>query len=180
MRELLHKTGIALTALEIEQIDNAKAREFHAPQMDRQQINASSFFLLEEGGDLLAMGQFELIEPVKFDGEHYSIIGIGGIVSNERRKGYGRMIMNAIKEFLMANDQIGIGFCAMENKAFYERCGFTVDVGLITRFVYIENGKRIINTLDDCVLYVDPSGTFIGKLYSRPEKDIILPRPPNW
>lgn len=180
MSALLGKTGNELTEAEFSQINRARVREFKAPLIAREKVDGSLFFLQAEGGEILAMGELFLIEPVVFDDERFSIMGIGGIVANEKGKGYGKKIMPAIKDHLLSCGITGVGFCEMHNRGFYEKCGFEVDTNLIRRFVFLEDGRRIVNMEDDCVLYLDGSDGFVEKVLNRPDEIVDLPRRPDW
>ena len=180
MEKLFIKKGAELTKREIDEINTAKAREFKIPPMPEEQKKKTLFFLLKEGERLLALGELIPIEPIKFNTETFFVLGIGGIVANEKRKGYGREIMNAIKDYLKAHDKTGVGSCGLHNKVFYEKCGLGVDVSSFKRFVFREKGKKIINTADDCVIYQDGSDRFMEKVLSTPDQEVLLERPFDW
>jgi len=64
---------------------------------------------------------------VIFAHETFSFLNIGGIIANEKGKGYGKQIMRAIREYLISSDTIGLGFCFPHNQGFYEKCGLEVN-----------------------------------------------------
>lgn len=180
MRKMCIKKGTELTNGEIDEINAAKAREFKVPPMPEEQKLKTVFFLLKKEEKILAFGELVPIEPIKFDGEIFFVLGIGGIVTNEKRKGYGREIINAIKDYLKACDKTGVGSCALHNKGFYEKCGLGIDPFALKRFVYYRAGKRIINTTDDCVIYQDGQDCFMKKVLSTPDQEVLLGRPFDW
>jgi len=180
MRKIFVKKGIELTDRETHEINTAKAREFKVPTISKEQKEKALFFLLEEGERILALGELVPIEPIKFNDETFSVLGIGGIVANEKRKGYGREIMTAIKTYLKTHDKTGVGSCALKNKGFYEKCGLGVNCSSLKRFVYRKEGKKIINDSDDCVIYQDGSDGFIEKILALPGKEVALARPFDW
>src|SRR3989338_4290535 len=117
MKNLLTKKGSELTKKEINEINFAKAREFKLSKMSDFQVKNSLFFLLKDKNEnLLAMGQLISISLIRFMHETFSVLGIGGIVSNIKGKCYGKMIMTAIKNYLIKNQKIGVGFCGKHNK----------------------------------------------------------------
>lgn len=180
MNKLVIKGGNKLNRDEIGQINQAKAREFKAPPLQEKDLKGNLFFLLLDNKEILAMGQLIPVGPINFNGEVFSILGIGGILANQKGKGYGRQIMTAIKERLIAGNKTGVGFCRLHNKSFYEKCGFNIDTTLIKRFVFQNGRKKITNSGDDCVLYLDASDHFMQKVLSYPGQEVILPRPPDW
>ena len=180
MVEIIQKNGVKLTSTELDQVNRAKAREFEVPPMEKEQVENSVFFLLKKDEDILAIGQLSKIEPISFDNVNYSVMGIGGIIANERGKGYGKQIMQTITKHLINNNKTGVGFCETHNKGFYEKAGYKVDTSLIKRFVFSRNGKEEINTDDDCVLYLDASDNFVKNVLSKPNEKVNLPQPPDW
>ncbi|MBI4999423.1 GNAT family N-acetyltransferase [Candidatus Gottesmanbacteria bacterium] len=157
MNKIIFKNALELTDKEIKEINDACVREFHD-----------------------SMGQLISVEPVKFKDETFSILGIGGIVSNIKGKGYGKKIMTAIKQYLIKNCKTGIGFCGLFNRPFYEKCGFFVNQNSLQRFVYYEKSKKIVNVEDEAVLYFDSDDHFMEKALAYPTEEVLLPRPPNW
>lgn len=139
MDKLYIKTARELTEKEIEEINLAIKREFHG-SFTKSVKNESSerlLFLLKDTEEkILSMGQLIPVEPVRFKGENFSILGIGGIVPNIKGKGYGKKIMKAIERYLRGNSRVGIGLCKSKNRLFYKKCGFSIDPSLIKRFVY--------------------------------------------
>jgi len=180
MRKIYIKKGIELSKDEIEEINRAKAREFKIPPMPEEQKIKTLFFLLKEKERLLAMGELIPLEPIEFNRETFFILGIGGIVANEKGKGYGRQIISAIRTYLREHDKTGVGSCGWHNQGFYEKCGLGVDLHSLKRFVFQDKGKKIINIADDCVIYQDGSDRFMEKVLSTPNKEVLLKRPFNW
>lgn len=180
MNKLLVKTGGELSGQEIDQINQARAREFKASPLNEKQPEAALFFLLLGHQKILAMGELIPVKPIKFNKEVFSVLGIGGILANEKGKGYGRKIMSAIKNYLISQDKTGVGFCGLNNKGFYEKCGFKVDTTSIKKFVFQEDGRKITNSGDECVVYLDASDRFMEKALLYPDQEVMLPRPPDW
>ena len=180
MNKLIIKSGTKLSPHEISQINQAKTKEFKAPPLQARALKTAKFFLLLDGDKILAIGELIPVEPVNFSGEIFSILGVGGILASEKGKGYGKKIMAAIKDYLVSKNKTGIGFCVLRNKDFYKKCGFKVDTNSIKRFVFQKGNKKITNSEDNCVLYLDSSDHFMQKVLLNPDKKVILPRPPDW
>jgi len=98
-------------------------------------------FLLKNGKDLLAFGRLRSISLYK-EKERYDIWGIATIVSVERRKGYGKELMKAIKNFIEKNKKTSIGFCGEKNSGFYEKCGFNILKNGQKHFVYVDESDK--------------------------------------
>jgi len=180
MELIVVKTGTELSEDEIIQINQAIAGEFKAAPVDKEKLRKTLFFLLVSDRKILAMGGLVPVEPVSFQGELFSIMGIGGIVANEKGKGYGKKVMATIINYLSKYDKTGVGFCTMRNKAFYEKCGLKVNSEGIKRFVFKNGEKAITNEGDDCVIFYEGLDNFMKKVLSVPDQEVILPRKPDW
>lgn len=174
------KPGTEVTTEETIQIDRAKAREWKTPPISEFQKKICLFVLLkDEVGRILAQGQLIPISPVEFNGQSFEILGIGGIIANQKGQGYGKKLMIGIKDYLAKNGKIGIGFTGDNVIGFYEKCGFLKSNSL-KRFIHLRDGQKITNTNDDWVFSLDPEDKFMKKVLSYPTQDILLPRDPDW
>jgi GNAT superfamily N-acetyltransferase len=99
-------------------------------------------FFVKDGKDVIAFG---ILNPVvvEYLDEKYDIFGMGDIVTIRRGEGYGRVIMEAMIDYLKKSGKTGIGFCARKNLPFYEKVGLKTKGDLMKRFRYRdpENGK---------------------------------------
>lgn len=180
MNKLSVIRGEELTENQFSQINSAFLREFQTTFPSIQKLAGRQFFLLLRGEKILAMGQLLPIEPVLYNGETFSLLGIGGIIANEKSKGYGKQIMTAIHRHLIAKDKTGVGFCMTHNKGFYEKCGFTVDTISVQRFIYQKGGKEITEQQGQIIFYFNGSDHFMEKILSDSDEKVLLPIPPTW
>ncbi|MCL5676158.1 MAG: GNAT family N-acetyltransferase [Patescibacteria group bacterium] len=178
--KLLIKSGQKLTDPEFLQIKESHFREFKDGPNKKEDLINHIFFLLKNKKKILALGALIPISFISFNAEKFSVLGIGGIVANIKRKGYGKKIMTAIRKYLTIKNITGVGFCGEYNVPFYKKCGFKTDKNSIKQFIYYKNDKRIPNTMNDHVVYLDGKDDFMQKVLFHPETDIVLPRPPNW
>lgn len=175
------KLGKELTQQEIDQINQAKAREWNEPPMGEEQREISLFFLLKDSRDnILAQGQLISIPRVVFNHNHYDIYGIGGIIANQKGQGYGKQLMLSIREFLKKEGKAGIGFTGLNIIGFYQKCGFTADFTSLKRFVHVDGNKKITNTTEDCVFYTESADNFMKQILAHPNEEVYLPRDPDW
>jgi GNAT superfamily N-acetyltransferase len=101
------------------------------------------------------------------------------VIANEKGKGYGKKVMTAIREYLVACDQTGLGFCWPHNQGFYEKCGFTVETKSTHRFVY-HNGEEEQTAEGQVIFYLDSSERFMEKILAEPCLEISVPDPGIW
>ncbi|MFH0864099.1 MAG: hypothetical protein V1858_03360 [Candidatus Gottesmanbacteria bacterium] len=87
MSKIIFKFASELTVNEIREINLATRREFQEPftKAVKHEAQKRIFFLLKDkNGHMISMGLLVTIEPIQFIGQAFSILGIGGIVSNDR------------------------------------------------------------------------------------------------
>jgi predicted N-acetyltransferase YhbS len=124
----------------------------------------SIFFFAKESGKIKSFG---LLKPVKvkYLGKVYNILGIGSIISTEKKKGYGRILMNAILDYLKKKNKTGLGFNDKEVHKFYEKVGFESKKGLGKRFFYdYGNSKKNKEEQSEYVVYFEGKDKFMTKV----------------
>ena len=181
MQKLLTIPGADLSDPLYSQIDAAEAREFGLHLPPKVELHDRLYFLLVEAEteNLLACGYLKPIQPVLFGPDTFSFLNIGGVIANEKGKGHGKAVMTAMREYLLAHDKTGLGFCFPNNKVFYEKCGFQVDPETTPRFIY-RDGDRCYTAEGQCVLYLESSDGFMQKVLAKPEWDVFVPDPGIW
>ncbi len=168
-----------LTRDELDEMNESHAREWNISSMNPDYHAENIFFLLKDSEkNILAQGQLVPIKGVVFNGETFDIFGIGGIIANKKGEGYGRQIMNAIKDYLTSHNTTGVGFTGFSG--FYEKCGFNVDRDAIKRFIYMTDGKEVVNTESDRVCFLDAEDNFMEKVIQNQHELVYLPRTPDW
>jgi hypothetical protein len=181
MHAILTFMGNELTYHHYTQLNESSQREFHVRLPAKPELNDRLYFLLvvTETEKILASGHLKPIHPMIFNHETFSFLNIGGIIANEKGKGYGKQIMMAIREYLISCDRTGLGFCFPNNQGFYEKCGLKVDTISTKRFVYRNGGER--RTAEgQYILYQDSSDRFMEKFLSNVEQEVFVPDPTIW
>jgi len=140
--KLAIKKGKQLGKKETEQIFSIWKKEFDSPKEKQEKFADDVFFILRNSKkEILSAGRLRPVK-VKFLGRIYEIMGIADIVSVVKKKGYGKKIMKAIKDYLKTRKKTGIGFCFRKNSGFYQKCGFGIARSQVARFVYGNKKKK--------------------------------------
>jgi hypothetical protein len=110
MHAILTFMGNELTDHHYTQLNESSQREFHVRLPAKPELNDRLYFLLvvTETEKILASGHLKPIHPMIFNHETFSFLNIGGIIANEKGKGYGKQIMMAIREYLISCDKTGL------------------------------------------------------------------------
>src|SRR5579859_446743 len=175
MNTLLTFVGNELDDQRYTQLNEASQREFRLRLPAKPEMHDRLYFLLveteTETEKLLASGYLKPIAPVICNQETFSFLNIGGIVANEKGKGYGKRLVSAIRDHLIAHDTIGLGFCVPHNQGFYEKCGLTVETKSTHRFIYRKGSERLIAE-GQFLLYQDRSDHFLEHVLAQREYEV--------
>lgn len=180
MNKVIIINGLDLTDDQFKQINEASLKEFQTPLAPKDKLTNRVFFLLLDRNRILAVGQLLPIKPVFFNNETFSLLGIGGVIANEKGKGYGKQIINTIRDYLSSHDKTGLGFCMPKNQGFYEKSGIKVDTASTQRFVYRNGTEKITDKEGHYIIYHDSSDQFMKKVLANPNKEVSIPTPPSW
>lgn len=168
------KEGRALTPEEISSTDTARAREWQLPPITDNEKNKHLFvFIKDSAGEILAQGQLYPITNVQIINESFAIFEIGGIIANEKGKGYGKLLNQSIMEYLSEQKKSGIGFASERVRGFYQACGYTINSKLLSRF---PNYPEFSGGKEDFVFYYDAGDHFWEKVLDNPQQTIFLPK----
>ncbi|HVT62986.1 MAG TPA: GNAT family N-acetyltransferase [Legionellaceae bacterium] len=166
------KPGLELSKLEKDQINKAKSTEWNLADMDEEHLTKHLFVLVKDANDqIVAQGQLLPLQDVRFMGQKFSIIEIGGVVAHIKGQGYGSKMMEGVKQYLRENKKTGIGFTSMFISRFYAKCGFTINKELLSQF---PNHQEITGDLEQCVFYIDSEDHFVEKVLANPTEFVHL------
>jgi len=169
--------GHELTEAQIDFMNNQRLTEYGENTKDfKKNERESVFFFLVEADSTKAFG---LLKPVgiTYADKSYRVLGIANIIAVEKGKGYGKVLMQVIKNYLTSQNMSGIGFCDATVCEFYAKCGYQIIDGLSTRFQYI-HGQREKLDAERGVIYFDGGDALISKLLEN--DDLISTDVPLW
>lgn len=149
-------------------IDKNKKLEFQKEEV--------LFITRKKNKEILSVGSLKAVDII-FSNKHYSIKGIGGVVSTIERKGYGKIVMQEIRKYLKQKNLMGIGFCTRKNNPFYKKCNFIIEKNLTSNFIKKTSSEKFKNNPsgDDDVLYFNDKYSLIQEIISSPKTKIYVP-----
>ena len=113
--------------------------------------DAKWFFIKKEN----KIVSFASLRPIKISylGKRYNILGICSVISIERGKGYGKILISFIIKYFKENKKTGLGFT--EKTEFFKKAGLETKKDFIKRFIYknLKTGKEIIDNRGDGIYY---------------------------
>ena len=165
---------------ELDQLNAAVFREWEVPPHSREQLADRTFFFLKANDEILAMGGLKKVEPVVFDDETFSLLGLVEVVANIKAQGYGKQVVVALREHCRANGTTSIGFTMPHNIGFYEKCGFQIETDSTPRFVFTKEGQRRTDQDGQVIFYQDASDQFMEKVLASPKLEVSLPTADLW
>ena len=99
---------------------------------------------------------------VKYKGKFYHIGGICSTISVIKKKGYGKIMVNVMKDYSQETGKTILGFTGQTK--FFSKCGFGTKKNFIRRFVWIKpNGEKIYDPDGDGIYY-EGKDKFISKV----------------
>lgn len=117
---------------------------------------------------------FLLLMPisVSYLRKRYQVLGICSVISLDKRKGYGLLLVDSALSYIKKTKKSALGFTTATD--FFKKTGFKVKKALIKRFVYIDpiTKKKIIDNIGDGIYY-NGKDNFIKKVLSTKGKVII-------
>lgn len=178
--DLIIKNGLEFTQDEQNQVKDSLYKEFKVQLPSEKQLSETTFFLLTKNNKIYSMGGLLKTEPVIFDNSEFCVYGFVNITANIKGKGYGKIVVLKMMEFLKVQDATGIGFCNPKNAKFYEKCGLVVNSTITSRFVYLNGSKRITNQDGQYFFYQESSDNFIQQVLIKSTKDVFIPAANLW
>jgi len=151
-----------LTKKEMSFINTNRLKEFGATVEEWQKdYLIADTFLIKDEEDIVAFGMLMPIK-IRYLNKNYNILGISSVISVERKKGYGKKIINSMIDYAKPEKKTLIGFCQKHSKKFYEKCKIKLNKPLLKRFLY----KNSINKYEDYVIYHEGKDNLMKKLLS--------------
>ena len=184
-RELLHIhiQGSQLSADELLVINKWRVKELQSSTIwgpdTLSAFGTSEIFLLKDSKTLETLA-FARLRPVSIWIREKEILiwGIGAVISIERGRGFGRILMSDITKFLDGTkaDSIRkciIGFSDPVVSEFYRKLGFEILPVGATHFVYIDENNRRINTdTPDDVIFYPKQNYILSQLIADPKLEV--------
>ena len=177
--DIIIKEGKFVSKDFIKIFDKAKQKEFGAgPIKDFSKYHKDIFFILKINKKVVSFGQLRPRE-INYLGKKYNILGLSNIISLKKGKGYGKILMKHLLNYLKQKKKVGIGFCERKNDGFYKKCDLIVKKNLSKRFYFKPKNKAEKDYLKyfwkkDCdIIYFDKNRKIMPKILSTKSKVLI-------
>jgi hypothetical protein len=176
--------GKDLSSEQLKIINQYRKTEFGSPtaiEVNPQSENwEKPYFLAYAGEQLAAFGRLHDVE-VRLQQQTYRTLGIATVVATKKGAGFGKLLMEKMKEYIEASGKTAIGFCGPDVSAFYEKCGFSIIKGGVQRVVYMESGKHVpvpAERANGDVIYLSGADNFMQKFNADPSLTLTAFRAP--
>ena len=130
----------------IKMMEDQRVKEYGENTKDfRNKERESTFFFLKGNDEVKAFG---VLKPVNLycEAQSYPIMGITNVIAVEKSKGWGKVLMKQITEYLERNKIPGMGNTYSGNFEFYKKCGYTFVPDLLQRMVYVKDNEEEVRT----------------------------------
>jgi len=157
---------------EVTQLDLDLINKYRKIRLDRTSVwnhetnngfEERTFFLVKDNNQLMSFGT---LKPIKLyvDKNEFEILGIQAVVSIVQGKGYGKILLEAIINFVNKSGKTMIGFCNTKNSEFYRKCGCKIFEDGYKYFIYVDNkGERLLGDPGD-IFYINGKDNFMDKV----------------
>ncbi len=137
---------------------------------------SAKFFFVKDGKEIVAFGGLRDIS-ISYLGKNHKILGICNIISIEKGKGYGQILISAMISYLKKTGKTGLGFT--KKTAFFKKTLLNIRKDFIKRFVYRNpiTKEEIVDNAGDGIYYDGKDG-FIKKVLST--NSIVYIDIPHW
>lgn len=173
------KQGLDLTKEELKLINLYREREFGSNAKINPHTNAkegaSLFFMLkDQTNEILAFGKVEELS-INFQNADYGVLCFSTVVSTQKGRGYGRLLVEELKKFASAKGKTLIGFCETQLLPFYRKCGLKILSVDENNFVYVDSQGNIIpNIVPGEVVYFNAGDDIMNKIISASDKTVKI------
>lgn len=165
------KSGKNLSEKEMNLMNDARIREFgkdESKNFKKDYPLTTKYFFVMDKKDILAFG---LLRPIRISylGKNYSILGICSIISIKKIRGFGKILIQSMIEYLKKTGKTGLGFTVKPE--FFRKSGLKVKKYFIKKFIY-ENPltkEKIIDEEGDGIYY-NGKDNFIKNVLSNKSK----------
>jgi hypothetical protein len=122
----------------------------------------TKWFFIKDKNKIVALGGLRHIKITHL-GKKYNIGGICSIISLEKGKGYGKILISFMKSYSYKTGKTILGFTTKTE--FFKKTGLKTEKNFIKRFIYKnpKTGKEIIDNDGDGIYY-DGKDKFVSKV----------------
>jgi hypothetical protein len=148
-----------------ENINNFDCCKTLEKELESQKDDLNSFwFFIKDRNKIVSFG---LLKPVKIKylGKIYNIFGIGNIISIEKGKSYGTILIKEIMAYVKKRNKTALAFTGSKVSRFYRKCGLEIEPKLKDRFFY-DYGDSKTNKAEKgwWGVYIEGRDKFISKV----------------
>ena len=179
------KPGKDLTKLEVDLINKARSLEFNSkslinPKPDNEDWEKKYFLLKDQNNKTLAFAML-LETEVEFKGKRYSLLGLANLIAINKGKGYGKILIYKMKNYIKKSGLTCIGFCNKKITGFYQKCGFGVIIDGCSKTLYKDTKGNFHSDRfgGGDLIYIEGEDSLIKQILDNPKEKLIIFRP-HW
>ena|SRR5258708_1896106 len=170
-------SGRHLSPEDLDVINRVRREEFGSESVVKPEPGnedwTKPYFLARRGPqELLAFGRIHTV-PVRFSGQIYEILGTATLAAVVKGHRYGRLVSEAMTDYVRATGKTSIGFNTPALSSFYVKNGREIMEHGVVRFQAPESPKYP----DDDVNYVQGADGLIERMLLEENKDQVVHLP---
>ncbi|MBU1136411.1 MAG: GNAT family N-acetyltransferase [Nanoarchaeota archaeon] len=145
-KDLNRKDKKALEELRVKEFGEENRKDFK-----KDYESDTLWVVIKKKGKIVSFGGIRPIK-VKYKGRIYHIGGICSTISVIKKKGYGKIMVNVMKDYSQETGKTILGFTGQTK--FFSKCGFGTKKNFVRRFVWVKpNGEKVYDDDGDGIYY---------------------------
>src|SRR3989344_6616864 len=173
-------SGSDLTQNDLDSINLLRKREFNAdipisPKPDNESWTDKFFFAKNPIGSILAFGILR-VTRVDFHQKTYFVFEFNALIATAKRKGYGALLLNKIKEYAKLQERTLLGFCTSELIPFYLRAGLETIIAETNRFAFYQDRQSFPGETPGEAVFVSGPDGLIEEMKKYPQDTAYITR----
>jgi hypothetical protein len=167
------KRGKELSKKFIKIFDEAKQKEFgSSPIKNFSKYHRDIFFIIAINKKVMSFGMLKRVK-ITYLKKNYEILGIANIISLKKKRGYGKILMTSMIDYLKKKHETALGFTS--KPLFYSKCGLKIKKNLTKKFEFtklLERQKKETIKRDPHIVYYEGRNKIIEKILMNKSKII--------
>lgn len=165
---------------DLDSVNLWRKREFNSdipisPKPDNEDWNNEFFFAKDSSGNILAFGILR-VTNIDFRQETYPVFEFNALIATVKKRGYGALLLNKIREYTQSQGKTLLGFCTDELIPFYLKTGLEGIPSETNRFSFYKDNLSFSGETPGVAVFVSGADDLIEEMKKYPEEVALITR----
>lgn len=173
-------SGSDLTQDDLGSINLLRKREFNSdipisPKPDNEDWDNKFFFAKDSIGNLLAFCILR-VTKIDFRQKTYPVFEFNALIATVKRKDYGTLLLNKIREYAKLQEKTLLGFCTDELIPFYLKAGLETITAETNQFAFYQDHQSFPGETPGEAVFVSGADGLVEEMRKYPEEAALITR----